>query len=90
MICDHLEQYIEIKNKKSFKYRDLIEHVEDRPGHDMRYAIDSSKLIKELSWTPQYSFSEAFEKTITWYLENDDWWKSILNNNYSLDRLGIK
>ena len=59
------------------KSKELIYHVEDRPGHDMRYGIDSSKIRNELGWKPKYSIDENLEKTISWYLENEDWWKDL-------------
>jgi len=56
----------------------LIKYVDDRPGHDRRYAIDSSK-VRRLGWTPKHSFEEGMRETINWYLENQDWWQSIKN-----------
>jgi len=61
------------------KPEDLITYVEDRPGHDLRYSLDSSKIRSELSWKPRHSFNSALEKTIEWYLENDWWWKPLIN-----------
>ena len=61
------------------KTDDLITYVEDRPGHDIRYSLNSSKIRKELSWKPRHSFESALEKTIEWYIENDWWWKPIIN-----------
>ena len=69
-------------------YRDLITYVADRPGHDRRYAIDSSKITNELGWTPVESFSSGIEKTVHWYLDNDVWCQRILNGDYRLTRLG--
>jgi dTDP-glucose 4,6-dehydratase len=60
----------------------LIEFVKDRPGHDRRYAIDSNKIQTELGWKPLFSFSEAINKTIDWYLENELWWKRIISGEY--------
>lgn len=71
------------------KYKDLIEFVKDRPGHDHRYAIDPSKIEKELGWKPQQSFEEALEKTVTWYLENLDWAERISSGEYR-NRKGLK
>ena len=62
---------------KKGSYRQLIEHVEDRPGHDFRYAIDSTKIQNKLNWKPKESFSSGIEQTIKWYIENEYWWKSI-------------
>ena len=64
------------------KSDDMIEYVKDRPGHDRRYAIDSSKIQNELGWKPQYKFEEAIQKTINWYLENRTWWERILSGEY--------
>ena len=64
------------------KSYDLISYVQDRPGHDLRYAIDSSKIEKELGWERTYSFEEGIIETVDWYLNNTDWLDSIENNNY--------
>jgi len=64
------------------KDEDMIEFVKDRPGHDRRYAVDWSKLHKELGWEPQYSFDQWLEKTVTWYKENEEWWKRIKSGAY--------
>ena len=63
------------------KSEDLIKFVEDRPGHDVRYALDNTK-INELGWKPQYDFQEAMEKTIKWYMENEDWWRPIKSGEF--------
>jgi dTDP-glucose 4,6-dehydratase len=59
----------------------LIQHVEDRPGHDMRYGLDGSKIKKELGWQPRHNFEKALSTTIEWYKTNEDWWKPIANDN---------
>jgi dTDP-glucose 4,6-dehydratase len=64
------------------KSDDLITYVKDRPGHDLRYAIDASKIAKELGWTPRYSFETGIEETIQWYLDNESWWKRIISGEY--------
>jgi len=64
------------------KGRDLIQYVKDRPGHDRRYAIDSSKIKEELNWKPEYSFEEAIRETIDWYIKNKNWWKKIISGEY--------
>ncbi len=64
------------------KGEDLIEYVKDRPGHDKRYAIDSSKIQNELGWKPEFSFEQAIEHTIDWYLENKLWWSRIISGDY--------
>lgn len=70
--------------------RSLIKYVSDRPGHDLRYAIDSSKLQRELNWTPQETFDSGLDKTIAWYLKNQEWWQAIRQNTYDGQRLGSK
>lgn len=69
-------------------YSELIVHVPDRPGHDMRYAIDASKIQKELGWQPKETFETGIRKTIKWYLNNQQWCKNILNGTYKRERLG--
>ncbi len=64
------------------KPEDLIEYVKDRPGHDRRYAIDSSKIKKELSWKPDFLFKDAIKQTIDWYIKNKDWWDRIISGEY--------
>lgn len=64
------------------KPRSLIRHVKDRPGHDRRYAVDSSKIREELGWRPETSFEEGLERTIRWYRENESWWRKIKSGAY--------
>ena len=64
------------------KPESLITYVEDRKGHDMRYAIDPSKIYSELGWTPETNFEIGIKKTIDWYLENEDWWEPIISGEY--------
>ena len=74
--CQNIEvvrKILEIMNKRE----DLIEFVDDRPGHDLRYSLDSSKIRNELRWMPMYSFEEALEKTVDWYLDNEEWWRPL-------------
>ena len=70
------------------KYSSLIRYVQDRPGHDLRYAIDPSKIMNELAWKPQENFDSGIEKTIKWYLDNEWWWRPIREGRYSGARLG--
>lgn len=70
-------------------YRDLITFVTDRPGHDMRYAIDASKLENELGWTAQEDFDSGIRKTVQWYLDNEWWWLPIREKKYTGERLGV-
>ena len=68
--------------KKLDKSEDQISFVKDRPGHDRRYAIDSAKIQTEFGWTPKYQFEDGIEKTIQWYLDNEDWWRKIMSGEY--------
>ena len=85
-ICSFLDKKIPLKN--DLKYNNSIVFVKDRPGHDFRYAIDSSKIKNKLNWQPEYKFKDAIISTIDWYIENQSWWNKILDNKYSLNRLG--
>ena len=73
----------------SFSYKNLIKFVEDRPGHDKRYAIDSSKIQNELGWIPKYNFEEGIRKTIIWYKDNLTWCKNFFSNNNQFKRQGL-
>ena len=86
-ICAILD---DLKPLGNSKYRNLIELVSDRPGHDLRYGIDPNRIKKELGWKAQFSFEEGLKKTINWYLQNPDWWGLILSNQSVDDRLGLK
>lgn len=68
--------------KKLNKSEELIQFVKDRPGHDRRYAIDSTKIQKELNWYPKYDFETGIENTIQWYIENQNWWKKVMTGEY--------
>ena len=87
-ICDTLDQIRPRSDRKS--YREQISFVADRPGHDFRYAIDASKLRRELGWQPQESFESGIANTIRWYLDNEQWWRPILSGAYGGERLGLK
>ena len=71
-------------------YKEQITFVQDRPGHDRRYAIDASKIERELGWKPQETFESGIRKTVQWYLDNRQWWERVLNGSYQLARLGEK
>ena len=86
-ICEILDE-MEPSNKLK-SYTDLITFVQDRPGHDLRYAIDAAKIEKELGWSPAETFATGIRKTVAWYLENKQWWQNIQNNKYRQERLGI-
>lgn len=68
--------------EKLGKSEDLITYVKDRPGHDRRYAIDSSKIMNQLDWSPAYQFPEGIEMTINWYTDNESWWKKVMTGEY--------
>ena len=87
-ICDLLEELTPNRRKNLGRYSDLITFVNDRPGHDKRYAIDASKIEKELGWKPEETFESGLRKTVVWYLDNEQWWRRILDGNYQLDRIG--
>ena len=78
----------ELRPRASGKYEDLITYVTDRPGHDLRYAIDPSKLMNELGWKPQENFDTGIRRTVEWYLSNEWWWKPIREQKYAGERLG--
>jgi dTDP-glucose 4,6-dehydratase len=67
----------------------LISFVKDRPGHDRRYAIDASKLERELGWQAEETFESGLEKTVRWYIDQQPWWRSILERGYSTKRIGM-
>ena len=87
IICDVLDEILPRDN--GLVYSELIHYVTDRPGHDFRYAIDATKIEKELGWSPIESFETGVRKTIQWYLDNQTWWKSIQDNTYRQERLGV-
>jgi len=79
-----------LKPKNTGIYADLITFVQDRPGHDARYAIDPSRIRDELGWRPSVTVEEGLEKTVQWYLDNEDWWKPLQNRTGVGERLGTK
>lgn len=85
-ICDIMDQFQPRTNGQS--HRDLIRHVEDRPGHDFRYAIESQKIQSALGWKPEHSLDDSLRTTVRWYLDHRDWWTRILDGSYQLERLG--
>ena len=87
-ICALLEELAPNKPQGVAHYADLITHVTDRAGHDVRYAIDASKIQRELGWTPQETFESGIRKTVQWYLDNKAWWQRVLDGSYKLERLG--
>lgn len=85
-ICEILDH--KAPRESGASYRDLITFVADRPGHDRRYAMDASRLERELGWRPQESFETGLARTVDWYLENEWWWEPIRTGTYAGERLG--
>ena len=84
MICGILDE----QRPVDAPYSDLIHLVQDRPGHDLRYAIDPTRIQDELGWQPSVSLAQGLQKTVTWYLENDDWWRALQSREGVGERLG--
>lgn len=95
-ICDLLEELLPTKRNPAHKdkgitsYKDLKKFVQDRPGHDRRYAIDSLKIRRELGWKPQFQFDDALKKTIQWYIAHRSWCETVQKGKYERQRLGLK
>lgn len=87
-ICSLLEELVPNKPQGVTQYQDLITYVTDRPGHDVRYAIDASKIARELGWKPAETFESGIRKTVEWYLANQKWWSRVLDGSYNRERLG--
>ncbi|ACY49971.1 dTDP-glucose 4,6-dehydratase [Vibrio antiquarius] len=87
-ICALLEELRPDKPAGVESYESLVTYVKDRPGHDVRYAIDATKIAQELGWTPEETFESGIRKTVGWYLNNPQWWQRVLDGSYSLERLG--
>lgn len=93
-LCSILDELRPIADNPAFAsskithYSSLITYVKDRPGHDVRYAIDASKIERELGWVPEESFETGIRKTVEWYLNNENWWKRVLSGEYQLERIG--
>ncbi len=81
-ICNMLNTKIIDKPENILDYKNLIQFVDDRPGHDQRYAINSNKIKHELNWKPLENFSSGLKKTVEWYLDNEIWWKRVLSGDY--------
>ncbi|WP_165671202.1 dTDP-glucose 4,6-dehydratase [Metapseudomonas otitidis] len=87
-ICALLEELAPAKPAGIARFEDLITHVKDRPGHDLRYAIDAGKIERELGWTPQETFHSGLRKTVQWYLDNLEWCRHVQDGSYQRERLG--
>jgi len=90
MICSLLEELAPENKNHPSQYKDLITFVEDRPGHDLRYAIDASKIDTDLHWKPEETFESGMRKTVIWYLEHESWWRHIQDGSYRGERLGAE
>ena len=88
-ICSILDKLIPEKLNGINSFSNLITYVEDRPGHDVRYAIDSNKIKKKLGWAPKENFESGILKTVQWYLSNLHWAENVQNGNYKLERIGV-
>jgi len=94
-ICEILEHLIpdspySLKNSKSGGFKSLISFVADRPGHDLRYAINAGKIESDLGWSPQETFETGLRKTVQWFLGNEAWWRNVQSGGYRMERLGTR
>ncbi|WP_311950220.1 dTDP-glucose 4,6-dehydratase [Halomonas piscis] len=88
-LCDLLDELAPESAPESGAYRDLVTFVADRPGHDLRYAIDAGKIERELGWRPAETFNTGLRKTVEWYLANRQWWQRVQDGSYQGQRLGV-
>jgi dTDP-glucose 4,6-dehydratase len=94
LLCRILHEKVEsgkLKSemRKGSSFADLITFVTDRPGHDLRYAIDATKIKNDLGWEPKQDHESGFRKTVEWYLDHEAWWQNILDGSYQLERIGL-
>ncbi|GAC1029845.1 dTDP-glucose 4,6-dehydratase [Pseudomonas sp. No.21] len=89
-ICALLEELAPAKPQGVSRFEELITHVKDRPGHDLRYAIDAGKIERELGWRPQETFETGLRKTVQWYLDNLEWCRRVQDGSYQRERLGAQ
>ncbi|MCC1495740.1 dTDP-glucose 4,6-dehydratase [Alcanivorax sp. 1008] len=90
ILCELLEELCPTKPAGVQHYKDLITYVKDRPGHDLRYAIDASKIEQQLGWVPEETFESGIRKTVIWYLNNQQWCKNVQDGSYQRQRLGVE
>ena len=86
-ICALLDEWF--PESPNNPHESLITYVKDRPGHDVRYAINAKKIAKDLDWMPQETFASGIEKTVRWYIENQQWCQRVLDGSYRGERLGL-
>jgi dTDP-glucose 4,6-dehydratase len=84
-LCDHLDA---LRPRQGGRHADLIQSVSDRPGHDFRYALDASKLRRDLGWRPRTGLDEGLERTVRWHLDNPGWWTRLRERGFVAERLG--
>jgi dTDP-glucose 4,6-dehydratase len=97
VVCNILDEMYPIKKNKTIQnlklniknYKDLMAFVKDRAGHDVRYAIDTSKIVNKLGWTPNETFESGIYKTVKWYLDNQAWRDHVRDGSYQGERLGV-
>ncbi|WP_337057439.1 dTDP-glucose 4,6-dehydratase [Pseudomonas sp. USHLN015] len=89
-ICALLEELAPARPQGVSRFEELITHVKDRPGHDLRYAIDAGKIERELGWRPQETFETGLRKTVQWYLDNLEWCRRVQDGSYQRERLGAQ
>jgi len=85
-ICSLLDKLV--PDSPHIPHEALITYVTDRPGHDLRYAIDADKIAADLGWTPEETFKSGIEKTVNWYLANSEWCQHVQDGSYQRERLG--
>ncbi|GAB2721330.1 dTDP-glucose 4,6-dehydratase [Halomonas garicola] len=88
-LCDLLDELAPGSSLSQSPYHELITFVADRPGHDLRYAIDAGKIERELGWRPAETFETGLRKTVQWYLDNREWWRRVQDGSYQGQRLGV-
>lgn len=88
-LCSILEELAPEKPDNVIKYENLMTYVQDRPGHDLRYAIDASKIRRELGWSPEETFESGLRKTVAWYLDHPEWCRRVQEGFYQRERLGV-
>jgi dTDP-glucose 4,6-dehydratase len=88
-VCNILDKLVPSKLNGLNSFNELITYVKDRPGHDVRYAINANKINKDLGWEPKENFESGIQKTVEWYLNNNTWSENIHNGSYQLERLGV-